>query len=57
MNVVNTDRLTLRPWHVDDAPAALDVYGQAEVPRWLSPEMDQVPDETAMRLLLSAVDR
>ena len=42
----------LRPWRVDDAQAALDVYGHAEVIRWLSPTMDQVPDLAAMRLLL-----
>ncbi|SER72789.1 Protein N-acetyltransferase, RimJ/RimL family [Lentzea xinjiangensis] len=47
-----TERLTLRPWTVDDAAAALDVYGHAEVTRWLSPDMDQVPDTAAMRLLL-----
>jgi RimJ/RimL family protein N-acetyltransferase len=47
-----TERLTLRPWHVDDAPAALDVYGHDEVTRWLSPDMDRVPDLAAMRLLL-----
>lgn len=52
VNVLTTRRLTLRPWRVDDAPAALDVYGHAEVTRWLSPEMDRVPDEAAMRLLL-----
>jgi len=51
-NVLTTDRLTLRPWRVEDAPAALEVYGHAEVTRWLSPEMDQVPDGAAMRLLL-----
>ena len=51
-NVVTGDRLTLRPWRVEDAPAALEVYGQAEVTRWLSPEMDQVPDVKAMKLLL-----
>jgi RimJ/RimL family protein N-acetyltransferase len=47
-----TARLALRPWRVDDAQAALDVYGHAEVTRWLSPEMDQVADLPAMRLLL-----
>jgi RimJ/RimL family protein N-acetyltransferase len=47
-----TDRLILRGWHVDDAPAALDVYGHADVARWLSPVMDRVPDLLAMRLLL-----
>lgn len=49
---LTTERLTLRPWLVDDAQAALDVYGHAEVTRWLSPDMDRVPDLTAMRLLL-----
>jgi RimJ/RimL family protein N-acetyltransferase len=37
---------------VDDAQAALEVYGHAEVTRWLSPDMDRVPDLAAMRLLL-----
>ena len=50
--VLTTERLTLRPWAVDDAAAALDVYGHAEVTRWLSPDMDQVPDVVAMKLLL-----
>jgi RimJ/RimL family protein N-acetyltransferase len=49
---LTTERLTLRPWCIDDAQAALDVYGHAEVTRWLSPEMDRVPDLAAMRLLL-----
>ncbi len=47
-----TDRLILRTWHLDDAQAALDVFGHADVARWLSPIMDQVPDLPAMRLLL-----
>lgn len=50
--VMTTERLTLRPWRVDDARAAWDVYGHAEVARWLSPDMDRVPDVAAMRLLL-----
>ena len=49
---LTTDRLTLRPWRVDDAQAALDVYTHAAVTRWLSPDMDRVPDIAAMRLLL-----
>lgn len=49
---INTDRLTLRPWTPDDVPAALAVYGEADVARWLSPPMDRVNDESAMRLLL-----
>jgi RimJ/RimL family protein N-acetyltransferase len=47
-----TERLILRPWSVHDAGPALAAYGDAEVARWLTPAMDQVPDETAMRLVL-----
>lgn len=47
-----TDRLVLRSWEIDDAAAALEVYGHADVVRWLSPIMEQVPDLAAMRLLL-----
>jgi RimJ/RimL family protein N-acetyltransferase len=47
-----TDRLVLRAWQTDDAPAALGAYGEAEVARWLTPAMDRVPDEAAMRLVL-----
>lgn len=47
-----TERLILRSWQVEDAPAALAVYGHPAVARWLSPAMDQVPDLAAMRLLL-----
>jgi RimJ/RimL family protein N-acetyltransferase len=49
---LHTPRLILRDWQVDDAPAALAVYGDAAVARWLSPAMDRVPDLAAMRLLL-----
>lgn len=47
-----TERLLLRPWRVDDAAAALESYGDAEVAHWLTPAMDQVRDEAAMRLVL-----
>ena len=47
-----TDRLVLRPWLVEDAAEALGIYGHPDVARWLSPEMDHVPDLAAMRLLL-----
>jgi RimJ/RimL family protein N-acetyltransferase len=47
-----TERLTLRPWSVDDAEQALGVYGDAAVARWLSPAMDIVRDLSAMRLVL-----
>jgi RimJ/RimL family protein N-acetyltransferase len=47
-----TERLVLRPWRVDDAPAALAAYGDDQVARWLAPAMDRVPDEAAMRTVL-----
>jgi RimJ/RimL family protein N-acetyltransferase len=47
-----TDRLTLRPWRLDDVSAALETYGHPDVARWLSPAMNRVPDLGAMRLLL-----
>ncbi len=47
-----TERLVLRSWTIDDAPAALGAYGEADVARWLVPAMDQVRDEAAMRLVL-----
>ncbi len=52
--VIVSERLTLRPWSLDDAEAALAVYGTDEVARWLSPAMDRVPDADAMRVLLGA---
>jgi len=47
-----TERLVLRGWTVDDAEAALGVYGDPEVARWLAPEMDTVADQPAMSLTL-----
>jgi RimJ/RimL family protein N-acetyltransferase len=47
-----TKRLLLRPWRADDARTALGAYGSAAVARWLTPAMDQVSDESAMRLVL-----
>ena len=49
---VTTPRLRLRPWSVDDAEAALAVYGVDDVARWLSPAMDRVADVDAMRALI-----
>ena len=48
-----TERLTLRPWQVDDADAALGAYGNVQVARWLAPAMDQVPDLDSMRQTLT----
>ena len=52
MEQLVTKRLSLRPWQVSDAPAALSIYGANEVARWLTPAMDRVPDLAAMRLVL-----
>jgi RimJ/RimL family protein N-acetyltransferase len=49
---LDTERLVLRGWNVDDAGAALGAYGDAEVARWLAPAMDRVADLTAMRVVL-----
>ena len=47
-----SERLVLRPWDAADAEEALDAYGDAEVARWLTPEMDRVGDAAAMRVVL-----
>ena len=47
-----TDRLLLRPWQLEDAEHALDVYGDGRVARWLDPAMDRVSDLSGMRLVL-----
>lgn len=49
---IETQHLRLRPWQPDDAPAALAVYGAAEVSRWLAPAMGQVDDEDRMRAII-----
>jgi RimJ/RimL family protein N-acetyltransferase len=47
-----TNRVALREWTTDDAADAYAVYGAGEVARWLTPAMDQVIDEAAMRSML-----
>lgn len=47
-----TDRLTVQGWSVDDAEAALAIYGAVEVTRWLTPAMNRVEDVAAMRDVL-----
>lgn len=49
-----TDRLVIRDWTVDDAEAALAIYGAEEVTHWLTPAMDRVGDVAAMRAVLQA---
>lgn len=50
--LLRTDRLILREWAEADADAALAVYGDPAVVRWLAPVLDCVPDAAAMRAQL-----
>ena len=50
--VVRSPRLTMRPWSLEDAEAALAVYGSDDVAHWLSPAMDRVRDVDEMRAVL-----
>jgi len=54
MGTLTTERLFVRPWEVDDAEAALEVYGAPEVTRWLTPVMEQITGLAAMRSVLQA---
>lgn len=53
-SLLTTDRLVIRDWSVDDAAAALKIYGFTEVIRWLTPAMDRITDLAAMRSVLQA---
>src|SRR3954452_18944307 len=48
-----TKRLRLRPWMGDDADAALAIFSQREVARWLAPAMPRLADHDEMRPLLA----
>jgi RimJ/RimL family protein N-acetyltransferase len=50
--VLVTERLRLRPWSPDDAAAALALYGDPHLVRWLSPAMTVVADVPAMAGIL-----
>ncbi|MFI6676149.1 GNAT family N-acetyltransferase [Kribbella sp. NPDC050470] len=50
--ITESERLVIREWTESDAAAALAIYGSSEVARWLSPAMEQVPNELTMRQLL-----
>ncbi|MEV8373815.1 GNAT family N-acetyltransferase [Kribbella sp. NPDC056861] len=53
-SIVQTDRLVIRDWEEDDAAAALEIYGSADVAQWLSPAIERVVDEATMRVILHA---
>jgi RimJ/RimL family protein N-acetyltransferase len=50
---IETPRLLLRPWSVSDASAALAVYGDEDVTRWLSPAMDRLTTVDEMSALIA----
>jgi RimJ/RimL family protein N-acetyltransferase len=50
--VLVTERLRLRPWDPDDAEAALALYGDPQLVKWLSPAMTVVGDAGAMHAVL-----
>jgi ribosomal-protein-alanine N-acetyltransferase len=52
--VLNTERLVLRPWTVEDAPAGLTIFGRDEVTHWLTPAMEPIHDKTGMRAALES---
>jgi RimJ/RimL family protein N-acetyltransferase len=52
--VLTGRRLRLRPWTAEDAAAAMEIFGDAQVALWLTPAMSRVPDAAAMRSLLEA---
>jgi RimJ/RimL family protein N-acetyltransferase len=47
-----TARLRLRPWTRADVDAALDIFSQQEVARWLAPALAPVIDRDAMEAVL-----
>lgn len=51
---IETPRLVLRPWELDDALAAYAIYGAPEVARWLCPALPPIPDAMVMRHVLAA---
>ena len=52
-SIIRTPRLLLRPWSPTDAPAALAVFGDDAVTRWLSPAMSRIPSVDEMASLIS----
>ncbi|SFD00309.1 Protein N-acetyltransferase, RimJ/RimL family [Nocardioides terrae] len=51
--VITTARLRLRPWRPEDAADALEIYGSAEIARWLTPALERMEGLDQMRAVLS----
>ena len=52
-DTIRTPRLVLRPWSPDDAPAALRVFGDEAVTRWLSPAITRVASLADMEAVIA----
>jgi RimJ/RimL family protein N-acetyltransferase len=50
---IRTPRLVLRPWALSDAPAALSIFGDESVTRWLSPAMARVESAEEMSSVIA----
>lgn len=51
--IIQTQRLTLRPWQLGDVDEALTIFGTDDVTGWLVPSLDRVTDAPTMRDRLS----
>jgi RimJ/RimL family protein N-acetyltransferase len=51
---IETPRLLLRPWRLDDGLAAYAIYGAPEVARWLCPALARIGGTIEMRRVLAA---
>ena len=51
---VMTKRLRLRPWSRNDVDAALQIFGDEQVARWLTPAVDHIKDRDDMTTLLES---
>jgi [ribosomal protein S5]-alanine N-acetyltransferase len=49
--LLRTDRLLVRDWSAADSEAALTIYGDDNVIRWL-PELDRIPDAVTIHAML-----
>ncbi|TDV41701.1 GNAT family N-acetyltransferase [Actinophytocola oryzae] len=54
---LTTERLPLRPWQPEDAQAALEIYGDADVARWLAmPAGRWAVERTADRYVIGGAE-
>lgn len=49
---IETERLVLRPWEMDDAEAAYALFSDQDVTRWLTPVIEAVASRRQMEILL-----